>query len=169
MFTEVENVLNDIIPPDIKHILQECAFDTESSLKAIDDDVIADIERHVNGDREIVKNTTYETVIPFKFKPGHKIFLLQLPKQIEKVRKTKTEKPKEEFSLTQLKGFSYILKTFIETSQANSGKQPKGNRYNETNRYFSTYIYLMCGRACYETLSANLPIPSSNTIRKIAS
>lgn len=99
---------------------------------------------------------------PFEFKPGHKVFLLQLPTKIKLLKKEKHEQS----SVSEKYNFSHVLKTFIDTSQANFGKNPKGYRYNETNRHFSTFIYLLCGRACYETLHANLPIPTANTIRE---
>lgn len=141
--TLIENLLNEKFPSDLKYILDGCGFDTELSLLAIDDNVIIDIENHVNMDREILKNTSYENVYHFKFKPGHKVFLLKLPNQIKILRETKAEKPREQFLLTKTYGFSTILKSFINTAEANSGKHPKGYRYNETNRYFSTFIYLL--------------------------
>lgn len=166
MYLEIENLLNEKFPSDLKHILDGCGFDTELSLVAIDDAVIADIEKHVNIGTEILENTSYENVNPFKFKPGHRVFLSKLPNQIKISRETRAEKPREQLLLTETNGFSSILKAFIDTAVANFGKHPKGYRYNEKNRYFSTFIYLPCGRGCYETLSANLPIPSSNAIRK---
>lgn len=169
LFSEIENLLDDSIPSDIKQILEGCAFDTELSLLAISDEIIMDIEDHVNSEREILKNTSYENVHSFKFKPGHKIFLLQLPNQIKILREAKAKNPQRECLPPRMSNFSYILKTFIETADANLSKHPKGHRYCEANRNFSIYIYLLCGRACYETLSANLPIPSSNAIRKIIS
>lgn len=83
LFSEIENLINEKIPTDIKLILEECAFDTELSLLALDDKVVSDIESHVNSDRELLRNTSYENVNHFKFKPGHKIFLLQMPNYIK--------------------------------------------------------------------------------------
>lgn len=167
LFSEIENLLNETIPSDIKQILEGCAFDTELSLLAINNEVIMNIEEHVNSEREILKNTLYENINSFKFKPGHKLFLLQLPNQIKILREIKAKNPKSESLPSKMNNFSYIMKTFIETAWENFSKHPKGHRYSEANRNFSIYIYLICGRACYETLSANLPIPSSNAIRKI--
>lgn len=60
--------------------------------------------------------------------------------------------------------FTHILKLILESAENNLGREPKGRRYNQCLKEFSTYIYLMCGRSCYETLSANLPLPQANTI-----
>lgn len=68
--------------------------------------------------------------------------------------------------IVQYNDFSLIMKTFIESAQSNYGRHPNGLRYNDINRYFSTFVYLFCGKSCYETLSANLPIPQVNSIRK---
>lgn len=158
--------MNEKFPFDIKHILEESGFDTELSLLAINNEIIADIERHVNNNREILKETSYQNVLTFKFKPGHKAFIVQLPSLIEHLRDSN---PEEVIKFSEKTEFSLILRTFIQTAESNGGKHPKAYRYNETNRYFSTFIYLLCGKACYETLSANLPIPTSNTIRKTIS
>lgn len=150
--------MNEKIPNDIVCILEKCGFDSQLALQSIDYDVIAEIEEFVNEDRSILKNTSYEHIENFKFKPGHRMFLLNLATRMQLWTDTKIE--------ANPSNFSYILRTFIETADGNFGKHPKGCRFNEVNRDFSTYIYLMCGKACYETLSANLPIPKANTIRK---
>lgn len=159
---EVETLLNEKIPSDIVAILKECGFDSYLPFLSITNETINDIEEYVKEDTSILKNTSYEGVKHFKFKPGHKIFLLNLTDRINYLKETK---PNEKMQC-KLSDFSYILRTFIETAETNFGKHPKGFRYNETNRFFSIFIYLMCGKACYETLSANLPIPKANTICK---
>lgn len=157
---KLKTQLGEEIPNDIIKILDECSFDTELSLVSINSETISDIEEHVNKNLEILSETSYENVDYFQFKPGHKTFLLNLSKIIQQ---KKSEEPIESHKSLN---FSHILKTFIETAESNFGRLPNGRRYNETNRYFSTFIYLMCGRACYETLSSNLPIPQAKTIRK---
>lgn len=76
---ELEKKFNFKFPSDIVEILSECGFDTESSLSYINQDIINDIEEHVNSMLSILKNTTYDGVNHFKLKPGHKSFLLNLP------------------------------------------------------------------------------------------
>lgn len=137
-------------------------FENESSLKSIHSEIIADIENYANENPAILENTAYKNISKFKFKPGHKLLLLQLPNQIKILRESQTNKSQE----SRTNDFSQVLKTFIDTAESNFGKPPNGFRYDEINRYFSTFVYLLCGKACYDTLSANLPIPSSHTIRK---
>lgn len=139
-------------------ILERNGFDTKLALQSIDQDVIAEIEQQANEDRSILINTSYEQVQHFKFKPGHRILLLNLSKQAQLWNDANEKMP------CKMSDFSCILREFIETAESNAGKHPKGFRYNETNQLFSTYIYLMCGKSCYQTLSANLPIPQADTI-----
>lgn len=162
IFSELEKV-SEAIPSDVKVILMRSGFDTKTALLCLNEESIIEIEQFVDENRDVLKGTTYENITnEFKFKPGHKIFILRLPdklKDLEKIGCVNNE-PK-------VFDFSFVLKTFIETAEKNDGKKSKGFRYNDVNRYFSTYIYLLCGRACYETLSANLPIPQASTIRKL--
>lgn len=138
----------------------ESGFDTNLSLQNIVPETINDIEEYINENPIILKKTSYKDVNTFKFNPGHKRFILNLPKKISGPLKT-TEK--EEFIPSD---FSFILQNLIETAKQNSSRHPKGFRYSEVIRHFSTFIYLQCGKACYEALSANLPIPQANTICK---
>lgn len=163
---KLKKYLNEKIPADIIKILEFCAFENESSLMSIDNDAIVDIEMYVNENPQILKETSYKNVNKFKFKPGHRLLIIQLPQLIKNCNQTETKLQKIGHLRPQM-NFSQILKSFIETAESNNGKQPNGFRYDEINRYFSTFVYLLCGKACYDTLSANLPIPSSHTIRKI--
>lgn len=142
------------------NILERSGFDTKCSISSIDVNTIATIEQYAVEDRTVLENTSYEHVKNFKFKPGHRIFILDLPNQIKRLNEMESD-DKEQYNSSN---FSYMLKTLIDTAQRNSMRNPKGFRYNEAVRYFATYIYLLCGKACYETLSANLPIPQASTI-----
>lgn len=155
--------MNEKIPDDIKQILEQSGYETESSLLCINNENIADIETFANENRAILQNTSYENTNKFKFKPGHKLIILQLPNQIKLLRESQSKNSLQ----SNKNNFSQILKTFIETAESNFEKQPNGFRYDMINRNFSTFVYLLCGKACYDTLSANLPIPTSHTICKI--
>ena len=63
-------------------------------------------------------------------------------------------------------GFSVILKELILTAIHNGNLSKNNAEYSDIIRYFSTYIYLIGGRSCYEVLSQNLPLPSRSTICK---
>lgn len=161
IFVELELFLKEKIPQDIVLILERSGFNSAVSLGFLNDESIAEIEKYANEDRSVLGSTSYEKVKLFKFKPGHKVFLQNLSKQVDAWKESKCDENLE----SKRSFFSQVLQAFIECAESNSGREPKGHRYNEINRYFSTFIYLMCGKACYETLSANLPIPKADTIR----
>lgn len=81
IFCDLEIYLKENIPKDIELILQRSGFDSKLALQSIDEEVIAEIEQYANEDRSILANTSYENTAIFKFKPGHKLFLLNLSKQ----------------------------------------------------------------------------------------
>lgn len=157
----METFFKEKIPNDINKILSACGFDSESSFWSITQGTIDDIEEFVNEDLSILANTSYEGVHNFKLKPGHKSFILNIPNRINHLKEKKNDVP------CTMSNFSQIVRTFIETAEANFGKHPNGFRYSQTNRDFSTFIYLMCGRACYDALSANLPMPQASTIGEV--
>lgn len=157
----MEKIIGEEVPSDIAKILIESGFDTNLSLQNIVPETINDIEEYMNENPIILKETSYQDVKTFKFKPGHKRFILNLPKKISGLLEI-TEK--EDFICSD---FSFVLQNLIETAKQNFSRHPKGFRYSEVIRQFSTFIYLQCGKACYEALSANLPIPQANTICKL--
>lgn len=161
IFQELEKVLKETIDVDIKKILLECGFDCKLAVSSLDKEGIKEIEQYANEDRSVLKDTSYENMKTFVFKPGHKLSILQLANEAKNILKAKVDGRMEQYN-----DFSLILKTFIETAQSNYGRHPKGFRYNDINRYFSIFVYLFCGKSCYETLSANLPIPGVDSIRK---
>lgn len=163
MISELEKFFGDKFSEDLEYILKESGFENEQSLLGINMEIINDIEKYLNENKSILQNTSFKNVADFSFKPGQKAFLLALPNQIKQMRETKPDLK----LLLKLNDFSCIIKTFIQTIETNHGRHPKGFRYNDINRNFATYIYLLCGKACYQTLSANLPIPKAETICKI--
>lgn len=60
----------------------------------------------------------------------------------------------------------FLLKEFIASSMNNFKKMPNSRRYSQVIQDFSTYIYILCGRYCYEVISKNLPLPQASTVRK---
>lgn len=62
---------------------------------------------------------------------------------------------------------STFLKMLMESLQNNSQAQGKeGYRYKEPLKLFAAYICMIGGRALYQTLSANLPLPSISSIHR---
>lgn len=63
--------------------------------------------------------------------------------------------------------FSEILKLLIATAHQNNNMNKKnGYRFSEGIIEFSTFIFTLGGRWCYETLQANIPLPSLSTISR---
>lgn len=147
-------------------ILEAAGYDRWTSLKEIKAQSIEEIEQFINENRwlisEIPDESTYSKIQPFQILPGHRVLMGKIPKYIQKI-----EENRDNESVTwNLSDFSLILRCLIETAQSNSVRNIKTPRYSETIQGFASYLYLMCGRACYDTLSENLPIPQSNTICK---
>lgn len=157
LFDELKSILDGDLSPEIVQILEKSGFDTKIALMTMDEEAIFQIENYVRVNREILKNTSYENDLNFQFKPGHRRFILELAKKAALLFQTKSKDVQES-------DFSFVLKMLIETAQRNSERDPKGYRYSESIRYFATYVYILCGKACYETLSENLPIPKAQTI-----
>lgn len=140
-------------------------YDTKIALKSIiDDEAIGEIQQIVNENLDRNKNylqgSSYEGVESFRLLPGHRRLIMNLHNYIREYDSIKQGQKVDTTS------FSFILKSLIETAEANQNKNPKQYRYDETLMYFAMYVYLICGKACYETLSANLPIPQAVTVCK---
>lgn len=148
-------------------MLQVTGFDEKMALKYVNVEEIQNfLQENWLALRNKFKGTVYADDQTFKLLPGHRRIILNLSNMIcdaenaSENDNSKAEKPMD------LSNFSVVLQSLIETALSNANKNSKQHRYNEIIRSFSTYVYLMCGRACYETLSANLPIPKASTICK---
>lgn len=155
--------MGERIPERVIWILKSTGFDQKYSLREITTDCIVSIEEFINNNRNVIsgipKESVYSKIHPFKLLPGDRRFIENIPKYIEQLDDTETTK-------WNLSEFSFILKCLIDTAQENSNRNIKSLRYSKAIQAFSTYLYLMCGRSCYDTLCANLPIPQSNTVGK---
>lgn len=60
---------------------------------------------------------------------------------------------------------SMLVRCYSERSKYKSG----GYRYSNALKLFSTYLFVVGGRITYETLAANLPLPSMSTIMRTIS
>lgn len=156
----LEKAIGEEIPICVKYILENSGYNTLAAIRCINPGSIQRIEKFFNDNIEKLVDgligTEYESVRPFAVIPGHCAIIESLPRYLET--------PTQSTAVAKLPIFSQIMKLLIDTAEQNAGRNAKGKRYQEDLRNFSTYIYLMCGRSCYETLSANLPIPSVNAI-----
>lgn len=164
IFSLIENIIKEEIPKPIAYILTSTGFNTRIALQSLKPEHITQIEEHINENYENLKigfmGTIYENVQPFKIIPGHCALIESLPQHASQIR---TDKPDSMLNRSS-NAYSDVLKLLIETAENNCDRSSTGHRFNERIQNFATYIYLRSGRSCYATLSANLPIPSANTI-----
>lgn len=166
-----EVFVGEKIPTCIKLVLNLCGFNTYLSLREIKLKDIHGIQECVdkNFSNEILQLSCchasfYKSQIShehFKLLPGHEALVLALPKYVEQFQAEYMKK------CIDLKGrYSFVLNELLETAEANKFQSVYRASYSDAVRYFVVYIFLLCGRACYKMLQANLPIPSIPTICK---
>lgn len=145
-----------------------CGFDSLSSLSEINESYVAQMENHIN-EKHMEQIQTfnccysqyYKGLTVFRFLPGHVALILGIPKYVVSYKNA------HRTSTLELNGkYSFILEEMIRTAESNLYKDPNHAVYSDAIKYFSTYIFLQCGRSCYEMLRKNLPLPSVETICK---
>lgn len=180
LWSEIENIVGETIPPCIEKILICSGYDTLLSLKHISFDTLTQIENHVNRHLpEIVQKfdccheSFYKQQTEFKFLPGHCDLILALSRALSNYEIQNEPKPSNQtfnmtFNLVQAvenhPNLSVILKELIKTALRNAKYEKNNAQYNDIIRYFATHIYIIGGRSCYEVLYKNLPLPSVSTV-----
>lgn len=123
----------------------------------------------MNEDKKTIQELTcchsdhYKAQDQFQFLPGHRAVILKIPDLIKQLPINAGLYVGEQ----SRKNVSVVLADLIRTAEENSEKDKNNARYSDINKYFFTYIYLLCGKLGYETLNRNLPIPTTKTIRKL--
>lgn len=88
---KLKNIVGRKLPQGLENIIIESGFDSESTLATINPTTIKSIEEYVNENKDLLKGTTYESLIAnnleFKLKPGHKAIILSLPNQLKEYEK----------------------------------------------------------------------------------
>lgn len=176
VWAEIELVMRDTIPPCVKIILTGCGFSTLLSIDKIDDSKMIEIETFVNENRDIVEKLeccyadVYKSLHTFRFLPAHRLIILRLPIYIAAIfeaNRAVAVKYNQQHSGT-IKStdtkYSFFLKKLIESAEENAGMPKNRYRYDKALQLFSIYIFLSCGRSCYEMLSSNLSIPSKHSV-----
>lgn len=161
-WTKVEEINREKLPKCIKEILNSCGYDTFGSLNGISEESLKEIENHINTSRATIEaldccySEYYKSQDEFKLLPGHRDLIVTL----SKLNYFANEQP---HSVHDSQKFSFVLKELINTATMIENKCSK---YSDIIRWFATYIFLLCGRSCYEVLNHNLPLPSTRTVRK---
>lgn len=184
---KLEKCLGYEVPMCLKLIMWKSGYDSLLSVKQMCEENILKVEKYVQKNRtkilplldDKIDTVEYKKQKIFEFLPGHRCILMDLPKSIKKMQSellandmiydmTHTVENMDcgnnDMSTEYLTEYSIILRELINTAKKNHKKSKHGYQYNDTIKYFSTYIFLLCGRTCYETLNKNLPIPSTKTI-----
>lgn len=145
----------------LKIFLMKTAFDTEKSLKLLNEKSVDEISKYVNENREEVfsdifcaHKNQYLKQHRFQLLPGHKATILELS-NIDTNNCTKDDGKPE---------YSTILSSLIDTAKFNN--EHNANRYSDIVKDFGTFTYLTCGKFAYEFLNSNLPLPKVPTVCK---
>lgn len=172
MWCDIESFIGEELPKCIKLILPSCAYDSITTIKFLSESSISDMEEYiVNEEKHILQkmdchhSSIYQRQNKFKFSPGHRTLLLVLPNYVTEMCKIRSEGQTDG---CQSQEFSVILRELIRTADINAKRDKNHACYDKIIRFFFAYIYLLCGKNCYETLNRNLPIPSTKTIRKLS-
>lgn len=143
-----ESFIGQTIPSDIKEFLVVGGYTNELALKEIESDDVTDMESRIGK----------------CLLPGHKKFIIALGKKAKEYDSVKSAalncEDKFEFDGT------FILKELVETARKNKKVHSTRYRYSDSVQWFATYLFLLGGRATYEFVSSNLPLPSVSTIRE---
>lgn len=138
--------IEETISTQIIDFLSARGFDNVLALSEIDMDDIAHMENQMK--RSLLQ--------------GEKKIIIALEKKAreydESLRKT------EKSSDFDLSSVTFILKELVKSAMQNANVPPNRNRYSEAIQWFSTYIFLLSGKAAYEFISSNLMLPSISTI-----
>lgn len=150
----------------LKYILIRFGYDNKASLMCVNDERLTKLEEFIQSDRSIVDELTcehaefYSSPTQFQFLPGHRAVLSDW------CQNKINEVPDGMFTIEN-EAFSPTLREIIASALSNHTKPPNAHRFSKVLIDFSIYMYIMAGKACYETLCANLPLPKSGTVGKV--
>lgn len=165
---KLEKIIGESVPNCIKTFLSVCAYDSFLSLKNISLESIDEIERYMNRYPEKIQSldcchsSTYKSQVQFKLLPGHKDFILSISKYKLNLGSAQNVDSADMGNAT----LPIVLQEMIKTCMQNAGTNKHHVQYNDLIRYFSTYVFLLAGRSCYEFLRSNLELPSTKTVCK---
>lgn len=165
---KIENIINEKVPPCVIKILDECGYCSLATICDLSAEAISEIEKFVDENlKHIVEKlnccnaVTYRNQKSFRFLPGHRFFILNLKSRLGPFQSTF-----DSANGNSVEDYSPFLRVLAETAHKNAKKVPTQHRYDKTIQDFAMYIHMVCGKTCYETLSANLPMPKSSTVCK---
>lgn len=158
----------------LKDILIKCGYDNAHSLICLNENRLNQLEDNVDLNRSLIPMhlkcnhiEIYAEQVKFKLLLGHRAMLLQWSENLLQGQRNQTfgTTPDSSFR-TNSAAFSPITQQIVLTALSNYNKLPNGRRFSDLLTNFSIYIYIMAGKACYEILAANLPLPTAGSISK---
>lgn len=154
----------------LKKFLCANGYDDALSLKLITNDGLNESENYIDANRESFLNSLsckhakiYKEQKVFKILGGHRYVALKWSAQISSDEKTKEEEQK--FTIKH-PAFSPILRDIISSALYNYNREPQGRAYSDLLWDFSKYIFILGGKASYEIISSNVPLPKAGTMCK---
>lgn len=80
----------------MKLILRRSGYEHEISLETLNDSKIEKIESFMNENKHLLKKTVYDSTQVFKFMPGHRAVIEEIPKKIVELNKYRQRKAESE-------------------------------------------------------------------------
>lgn len=151
----------------VEIMLIECGFTDHLTIRKLNCETITLLESYLEKNRHILEKlpkchgSNYRKQHSFSFLPAHRLIILDLPETLS------DSIAKPDLFPADHPAFSYILKEMISSALKNFNRPQTGRRYSKGLLDFSMYICMSGGRATYEILSENLPMPKASTISKI--
>lgn len=89
LYKKISRAVGEKFPAKIDSFILAAGYDSERAFLNLNKESILDIEEFIDENKDILQGTVYENSVQskFKFKPGHKAFLLGISKALENFNK----------------------------------------------------------------------------------
>lgn len=156
-----QKFISHSVPKEIIEILIASGYDNFISVAGICEQEIKTIEKYANEQlKHLLKFGQYPDCEQFVFLPGHRKLLVELALKAKEFEAKQMNK-KDTFNLSST---TLIMKEFIKSMNVNANLPKNAHRYSDIIKSFATYIYILSGKAAYEVLCNNQPLPQASTI-----
>lgn len=166
------------VPKCVQFILRCCGYNRTLSLENFCNKNLSDIEECIRKFFSIaIKNfdctshgcpiAHYKHQNVFKILPGHRTMITSLAEYINRYHQKKLQENCHSFLRKNIEthsGFSKIMKEMIQAAVESDQGSKNKSQYTDVMKYFGTYVFNMAGRACYNFLCKNLPLPSASSV-----
>lgn len=172
----VEKCSGQCVPKCVQEILNCCGFNHLLSWTNFSDENLSEIVEYVRKfSHDKIKKfdctrhgctiAHYKNQKEFDLLPGHRNLIAEVAKYINKDLQENIHLPVPGETIKTHLGSTKMMEEMIQTDITNRGSK-HCSTYSEIMKYFATYLFIMCGRSCYDFLYQNLPLPSISTVCK---